>query len=294
MLYPLFAGERLALRVAERCGAALGRIETRRFPDGETYLRYADDPAGRDVVILAQLDRPDPKLFPLALALATARELGARRVGLVAPYLPYLRQDKRFHPGEAVSAAHALRFLAGGADWLVTVDPHLHRIKDLADVAAIPATVAHAAPALAAWIAADVRDPLLIGPDSESAQWVEEVARDAGAPYRVLRKRRLGDRSVTLRLPSLRGLTGRTPVLVDDIVSSGATMLAAAARLADLGMAAPVVVAVHALFARGAYAALSRVARAVVTANTVRHRSNRIDVAPALAAAVNAHLAGDA
>lgn len=280
----------LAGGVARLLDAALGRIERRRFPDGETYLRFAQDVSGRDVVLLAQLGRPDDKLFPLALAAATARELGARRVGLIAPYLPYMRQDTRFHPGEAVSAGHALRLIAGGVDWLVTVDPHLHRIGDLSDICQIPATVAHAAPALAEWVAGHVRNPLLIGPDGESAQWVKTVAHDARAPFCVLSKRRLGDRAVELTLPDLAPHAGRTPVLVDDIISSGATMLAAAAKLRAAGFAAPVVIAVHALFARGAYDALGAVAAQVASTNSLPHRSNAIDLAGVMAAAARRHL----
>src|SRR4051812_18253501 len=90
------AGERVHARVASEPGVAV----VRSFPDGEIYVRIDTAVAGKDVVLVGSLDRPGEKLLPLLLLAATARDLGARRVGLVAPYLSFMRQDSRFHPGE--------------------------------------------------------------------------------------------------------------------------------------------------------------------------------------------------
>jgi ribose-phosphate pyrophosphokinase len=87
--------------------------------------------------------------------------------------------------------------------------------------------VVHAAPLVSKWIKANVTNPLIIGPDSESEQWVAAVASDAHAPYSVLEKVRRGDRDVEIRLKDLEQWKGRTPVLVDDIISTGRTMIEA-------------------------------------------------------------------
>src|SRR5829696_534139 len=108
---------------------------------------------------------------------------------------------------------------------LVTVDPHLHRYKSLDEIYSIPTRVVHSAPFLAEWIAANEPAPLLIGPDIESEQWVSEVAARANAPYRILRKQRHGDRDVEITIPDLHEFSGRMPVLVDDIISSGRTII---------------------------------------------------------------------
>jgi ribose-phosphate pyrophosphokinase len=92
--------ERLAERLRKRLDAEPASLAIHRFPDSERCVRITGDVAGRAVVLVAALDRPDEKLLPLLFAAATARDLGATTVGLVAPYLPYLRQDRRFHPGE--------------------------------------------------------------------------------------------------------------------------------------------------------------------------------------------------
>jgi len=286
LVIALPGGEPLAADLAHALRGEVGGLETRRFPDEESYLRLKTDPKARTVVLVALLDRPDGKFLPLCFAADAARELGASRVGLVCPYLPYMRQDIRFREGEAVTSATFARMLSASVDWLVTVDPHLHRTHDLGKIYRIPARALQAAPLLADWIKAHVARPLLIGPDEESRQWVAAVAARAGAPHVVLAKRRLGDRDVRIEAPDLTGWTDRTPVLVDDIVSSARTMIEAAGRLAEAGLPRPVCVAVHALFAEEAYRALAAVAAQVVTANTVRHPTNAIDIAPLLAGAV--------
>ena len=271
--------------------ADAGTLEVRRFPDGESYVRLVTPVAGRPVVLAAALDRPDAKLMPLLLTAATARELGAGSVGLVAPYLPYLRQDRRFLAGEALAARRFAGLLSGAVDWIVTVDPHLHRIHDLAEIYAVPVRALTAVPRVADWIRANIVHPLLIGPDEESRQWVAPVAAAVGAPFVLLAKRRLGDRRVEVELPTIAGAQGRTPVLLDDIVSTGGTLAQAARLLLGLGLSTPEVVAVHGIFAESAEDRLLEAGcRRVVTCNTIPHRSNRIDVHDLLAAAAAAQL----
>ena len=291
----VLAGEgndELAAALARRLDAEVGRTTLHRFPDGESYVRIESAVTGRDVVIACTLDRPDGKLVPLYLLAATARDLGARRVGLVAPYLAYLRQDDRFRPGEGVTSAYVARFIGTMADWLVTVDPHLHRYASLGDVYGIPATAVHAASLLAEWIRTQVPTALLVGPDRESTQWVAAVAAEAGVPWTALEKVRRGDRDVHVTLPDVARWRDRTPVLLDDIVSTGTSMIVAMRELGRRGLAPAVCVAVHAVLADGAEEALREAGAArLVTCNTIRHPSNAIDVHPLVAAAVRESLA---
>lgn len=279
LLLPLDPADPMAPGLATALGAELGKMEVRRFPDGETYLRHISSPSGRRVMLLCTLDRPDPKVLPLMFAADTARELGALEVGLVAPYLAYMRQDRRFHDGEALTSLRFAAFLSRCVDWLVTVDPHLHRHAALSEVYRIPAVATHAAPLLSAWIAREVADPIVIGPDEESEQWAAEVARGAGAPHTVLRKVRRGDRDVEVTPPDPAVLRGRTPVLVDDIVSTARTMIETVGHLRAAEAPPPVCVAVHGVFAEGAQEALRAAgAGQVVTTNTIAHPTNAIDI----------------
>lgn len=282
----------LATAVAGRIGARTGRLEWRHFPDGESLVAIDEHVADADVVLFASLDDPDRKALPLRFAARTARELGARSVGLVAPYLAYMRQDTRFHPGEAVSANAFAQFLGESVDWLVTVDPHLHRIAALDEVFRIPATAVAAAPQLAEWIRREVARPLLIGPDSESAQWVADVARLAHVPYEVLHKTRRGDREVEVSLPDIERLRGYTPVLVDDIVSTGRTLVAALEHLGRLRLPPAVCVVIHPIFAGDAWECLQRAgAGRIVSTDSIAHSSNAISLAEPIATAVALHLA---
>ena len=284
LLVSMPGNERLTDDLAATLRYELGHLEIRAFPDGETYLRFLTNPKSRSLAIVCTLSQPNEKLLPLIFSAATARELGASKIGLVAPYLAYMRQDRRFKPGEAVTSRQVARLLSDAFDWLVTVDPHLHRHSSLADIYSIPTHVVHAAPLIANWIKANVTDPLIIGPDSESEQWVAAVASEALAPYSVLEKVRRGDRDVEIRLKRVDQWKGRTPVLVDDIISTGRTMIEAVRLLTSQGWPSPVCVAVHGLFADDADRVLAGTGARVVTTNSVPHKTNAIDIGKALAA----------
>ena len=284
--------DELAAALAAGLRAEHGELALRRFPDGETHVRAATAVAGREAILACSLHAPDTRTVPLLLAAATVRDLGAARIGLVAPYLPYLRQDARFVPGEGVTARYYPRILSAGFDWVVTVDPHLHRLASLEAVYPIPTAVAHAAPAIADWLRANVPDGVIVGPDVESAQWVGAVAERSGLPHVVLRKERRGDRAVSVSIPELAGAVGRTPVLVDDIISTARTMIAAVARLRAEGSPPPLCVGIHGILAGDALGELHAAgAVRVVTCNTIPHPTNAIDVRPAITAAVRGMLA---
>ena len=220
-------------------------------------------------------------------AAAAARDLGAAEVGLVAPYLAYMRQDRRFQPGEAVTSKYFANTLSPWIDWLVTIDPHLHRVTSLSEIYSVRSAVAHAAPAVSAWIKETIPNPVLVGPDSESEQWVSAVAKNAGAPFMVLKKTWRGDRDVEVSVPHIERRRNHTPVLIDDIISTARTMIETVGHLKAAGLAPPVCVGVHAIFADDAYFELQRAgAGRIVTTNTITHESNDIDVAPLLAEGV--------
>jgi ribose-phosphate pyrophosphokinase len=286
LVYAMPGNEAFAGALAAAWPADLAAVDLHRFPDGESLVRLDEPPRGRDVAIVCTLHEPDASLLPLIFAAGAARDLGARSVGLVAPYLAYMRQDRRFQDGQAVSAPQFGRLLSQHFDWLACVDPHLHRIHALGEIYSIPTREVKASPLLADWIAHNVERPLLIGPDAESRQWIERIARAAHVPSLVLEKSRHGDRDVGVAVPELRLFSDHTPVLADDIISSGGTMIEVTKALVAQGLRAPVCVAVHAVFAPFAYWGLLEAgASRIVTANTIPHPSNGIDVSLAVAEA---------
>ena len=279
-----------ALRLAAAAGLPAAAIERHRFPDDELRLRLplgADAALADTLVLYRSLDRPNEKLVELLLVAGEARRLGARRLLLVAPYLAYMRQDIAFHPGEVVSQQVVGGFLAERFDAVLTVDPHLHRIAALGE--AIPcgdALSLSGAPLLAGLIAERLENPLLIGPDAESRQWIEAAAAAHGFDFGVCRKQRHGDRDVEIVLPPL-AVRGRAVVLLDDVASSGHTLARAAALLRAGGAASVDVAVTHALFAGDALEIIRAAGvRHVWSSDCIAHPSNAVSVAPLLAGAL--------
>lgn len=286
ILFSLPALGAMAGDIQAGCGAVRGEYEMRHFPDGETYVRVLSDVKGAEVAVLWQLHQPDSNVLPLLMLVNTLKDLGAKRVGLVAPYLAYMRQDKRFHAGEGISQRYFARLLSQQVDWLVTVDPHLHRISALGEVYTIPALAMTAVEPMANWIRTHVANPMVIGPDGESEQWAASVAKAAGCPCEVLSKERFGDRDVKVSLPHVDNYRGHTPVLVDDIISTGKTMIQAAQHLMDAGLSAPVCIGVHGIFAAGAQQEMAAAGLKVVTCDSIADHTNAIALGPLLARGV--------
>ena len=292
LLFSLSAAAGLPERLCRDYGLEPGELAQRQFPDGESYVRIITPVAGRDVVLLCSLDRPDAKTVSLLFAAAAARSQGARSVGLVAPYLGYMRQDKAFAPGEAVTSVTFAELLSWAFDWLATVDPHLHRHPSLESIYSIPSLVATAAAPIAEWVRQEVANPVLVGPDEESAQWVERIASLAGARSAVLRKKRSGDFEVSISGNGLMPLQGATPVILDDIASSARTMIEAVRVLREAEERPPVCVAVHAIFAGNAYEELEAAGpSAIVSTNAIAHPSNAIDISAEIGAVIGRALA---
>lgn len=288
VIIPLPGNEALARDLARSGAGELAAIETRNFPDGETYVRLACDVAGQAVLLVSTLARPDEGFLRLIFLADAARSLGAATVTLVAPYLAYMRQDRRFQPGEAVTSLSFARLISSSFDRLVTVDPHLHRYPALSALYDIPTLTLHAASLLADWIAASIAKPLVIGPDEESAQWVSAIAARIGAQHAVLRKVRHGDRDVEVALPDLSRWNDLQPVLVDDIASSGNTLIEAARKLPSQGFARPDVAVVHGIFAGDSFARLASLCGRIVSTDSVAHPTNAIGLAQLIADVITA------
>lgn len=264
--------------------ASLRTVDVHRFPDRESRVRVASDGAAR-AVVLRSLDDPNPKLFELLLAADALRRRGVREVGLVAPYLAYMRQDRVFHEGEALSQQVIGRLLSAAFDQVLTVEAHLHRIQRLEEAFTCPARSLSAAPLVAERYRGAPEPWRVIGPDEESEPWVRGVAEAAGLPYTIAHKRRSGDRRVEVELPPMPETTHA--VLVDDIASSGVTLAALAGMLRERGVQRCEAVVVHALLSPEAEARLAAAGiDALVSTDTIPHASNALSVAPLLARAL--------
>lgn len=279
-----------ALRLAHAlsCDAAL--IDRRQFPDGESLVTVKH--SAPQVVFYQGLHQPNAKLLDLLLATSALRDQGCEHIILVAPYMPYMRQDVAFHPGEAVSQRVIGDLLAAYVDAVITVDPHLHRTKDLAAV--FPQTRALALSAagevgraVAMAEGADVAHCVLIGPDEESEPLIGAAARAAGCFWLVGRKERHGDREVVLTLPDAPSLDERKAIIFDDIISSGTTIKATAQAALERGATSVDVYVTHALFTEEDEMGMRNAGvSSLVSCDGIPHTTNGIALAPLLAEGV--------
>ncbi|WP_454783672.1 ribose-phosphate diphosphokinase [Legionella sp. WA2024007413] len=279
IIFSLFGHNELTTKIQKKCQYELGKMSFHQFPDQETLVKIESVVSKRIVIFVANLVHPNPKILPLLFAAQTARSLDAAQVVLVTPYLTYMRQDKVFESGQGITSAYFAQLVSSYFDGLITIDPHLHRWSDLSEIYKIPTKVLHATNEIASWIAQHVSNPLLIGPDSESAQWVENIAHKSSAPFTILEKIRKSDTQVEISIPGIKQYLDATPILIDDIISTGMTMMETLNHLSSLNTKPAVCVGVHGVFAGNAYQKLllSHAAK-IITCNTIPHNSNNIDL----------------
>lgn len=284
VLFTIPGNEVLANSLIKLLHAEPGEAIIRHFPDGETYVKVNSNVHEKEAIIVCSLHQPDDKILPLYFLAQTLKEFGAFPVTLVVPYLAYMQQDKRFSNGECISSELFARLLSSFVDKLITIDPHLHRRTSLDEIYSIHTSVLHVSHMVSKWINANIEQPVLIGPDSESEQWVSKVAADANAPYTILEKDFKSNSVVTLSVPQFEEYKKHTPVLVDDIIATGNTMIESIEALKEVGMKAPVCIGIHAVFAELAYDRLIKAgAEKVVTCNTIAHPSNAVYIDELLA-----------
>ncbi|MDP3221987.1 MAG: ribose-phosphate diphosphokinase, partial [Rubrivivax sp.] len=211
------------------------------------------------------------------------------RLTLISPYLAYMRQDIEFTPGEVVSQRHLGRLLAGAFDAVITVDPHLHRVATMDEVVPGRRGLAlTAAPLLGGLVVQQVPGALLMAPDEEAGQWVRAAAAAHGLDHAVCHKQRHGDHDVAVSLPD-QDVRGRAVVLLDDVASTGRTLVAAARGALAHGAASVDVAVTHALFVGDALQQVrASGVRHVWSTDCVPHASNAVSVVPLLAAALQA------
>ena len=287
LIFSLHTNPTFVSAIAKEINGAVVQFESREFPDGETYIRIDQDCSNQDAIIIADLHQPNAKILPLVFLCDTLKDLNINTITLVAPYLPYMRQDKQFKKGEGITSRYFSNVISQHIDHLITIDPHLHRYNSLDEIYSISSTVVHATSCIAQWIKHNIKQPLIVGPDSESEQWAKSTAEIVDCPYIVLQKERMGDRNVQVSDPKAGHYKNHVPVLIDDIISTGKTMIKTAEALKNNGLSTPICIGVHALFSDDAYNEMKQAdINNIVTCTTVPHESNAIDIAGLLAKAI--------
>jgi ribose-phosphate pyrophosphokinase len=250
MQFAIFAGTAnvpLAEALAAELGLPLGAREVGRFPDGEIRVELGQSVRGHDVYLVQPTAPPvADNLLELLFLADAARRAGAARLTALVPYFGYARQDRRAAGREPVAARLVAELVqAAGVDRVVAVDLHSPAIEGffrapLEHLSAVPLLAVAARDALPP-------DPVVVAPDLGAVKLAERYARALTLPVAVVHKTRVSPESATVR--ALTGdVRGRTPVVVDDMISTGGTVEAAGQALLAAGCVPEMlVVATHAL-----------------------------------------------
>ncbi|HUK80530.1 MAG TPA: ribose-phosphate pyrophosphokinase [Nitrososphaerales archaeon] len=278
------ASEELGRSLSEKLGLPLLAAEFRVFADGESKFTLHEKVEGKSVFIVQSTYNPvDQHLFQLLLASHQLSEAGAK-VTAVVPYLAYARQDKEFLPGEGVTlgvVAHLMRSM--GVRRLVTVD--IHSAEGLA-LFSFPTYSVSAVPSLAEYVRAELglKDPVVVSPDFGGSKRTEAFAQLYGAKFLQLSKTRDRTTGGVSMKESKLDVTGKEVIIVDDIISQGDTVKAAADAVMKQGAKQALAVCVHGLFAGDALQKLEKTAVGpIICSNTVPGKFSKVDVSDALA-----------
>ncbi len=275
-------GDHLGDLIAKRLGIKNYNLFLNKFPDDEIYLRFECNLKNKVVVLLQSFYKNiSDCIIEVIFAAKTAHELGAKKVILVAPYFPYLRQDKRFHKGEAVSQNIITDLIDRYFDGAYLIDPHLHRKKNLQQMFKIKAKNLTTINLIADYIKKNIPEPIIIGPDEESYKWARKVAHIINADSYILNKQRYDSYHVKVRMSRTNkniGFRNKNIVIVDDIVSTGHTILETAKMLKKFRVKKVYCICVHGIFAGSALNKLKKAGVAIISTNTVPNKKAKIDV----------------
>lgn len=280
----------LAWKVAQELSADYLDTEVKRFPDGETYVRFLGEVKAEEVVVVQSLGhQPNHYLVELFLMLDALKDLKAKRVVAVLPYFAYARQDERFKPGEAISLKTVSRLIeAAGADHIFTIDSHRHRVVDQDELTTVPLDDLTAMGELAKYMAIkyEMTNPAVIGPDAEAGAWAKTAADALSVDYDALEKKRFDAETVEIK-PRHLNLKGRDVLIVDDIISTGNTIIKAIDVLKKNGAKDVYVACTHPLLVLNALVRIYQAGAVdVVGTDTVQSAISHVSVAPVIAKAV--------
>jgi ribose-phosphate pyrophosphokinase len=274
----------LAHKVATSLKIKFSPLTISSFPDGDIYLKFNTRLKGKTLIIINSFQPDsDTALFRCVVAAQTAKQLGAKKVILVAPYLAYMRQDTMFNYGESITSRIMANLLNQSIDVLITIDSHLHRYTSLKEIFKVPAKNLTANEVIGEYVQKKIKNPVIIGPDAESYQWAEVVASIAGCESSVFQKTRHSSRHVTEKMIKKIDMVGKNVVIVDDIISTGHTICEAAKKAMRSGAKSVTAIGVHGLLVEGAVAKMRKAGVSkVITTNCIEHETNKIDVASVL------------
>jgi len=272
-------GKHIAKKVAQKLKKSYSELKVKKFPDGEIYVRFMGNVKGKVIVLVQSFyGNINDEVMEVIFAAETAKDLGAKKIILVAAYFPYFRQDKRFKPGGCISIKVMGKLISHYFDKILVIDPHLHRQGAISKIFSIHADKLTSNPYIADYIKKNIKNPLIVGPDWESYKWAQKVAAEIGCEHIILQKKRISGRKVIVKLNKKINVKNKNIVIIDDIISTGNTILETSKYLRKYGAKGIYCIAVHGVFVEHALERLRKAKVKVITTNTIPNRVARIDV----------------
>lgn len=294
------ASQDLAAKVAYELNEELGYVEFKKFPDGERYLRV-DGKVDEEVTVIQSTCYPqDENLIELLFLIKNLKDLGAKKVKVVVPYMGYARQEKRFNDGEAISAKIVASLIeSAGADEFISVNLHEECVLKFFG---IPAKNLSAMPAIAEYIGDILGDekPIILAPDKGAYPFAQEIAEILDCDCTYLSKIRLSGDTVETRIVDVRcegaesestvnidAVKGKPAFIIDDIIATGGTIVNATKILQQYGAKSVDVCCVHPILVNGAVARIySAGANSIISTNTISSDTTRVSLAKTIADAL--------
>jgi ribose-phosphate pyrophosphokinase len=288
---------KLAQDVASLVGVEIADSKLERFANGEVRCRLAESVRGSDVFVFQTHDRPvNDALIEQAIIIDAAKRASSKRITAVCPFLGYARQDRKSAGREPITAKLVVNILkAAGADRILSVDLHSGQIQGFFDG---PFDHLTAMPVLLEYIQKNLaKDIVIVSPDAGRVKTSERYSQALGADLAIVHKTRSKEKANTVQAREVIGdVKGRACVLIDDMIDTAGTIVAAAEQLKKHGAKEIYVMATHGVFSDPAMERLSAapVDRVVVT-DTLDATSHPklaklevLSIAPLMAAAVKA------
>ncbi len=274
---------KLAESVSKKLGSGLGLVDSRRFPDGEFYIRILSDVKGKDCVLIKTTDSNDA-IVELLLLLDLLRDLNVKTIHTVLPYLGYSRQDKRFNEGEALSAKTILKLIDRFSDSISTINCHFLDHEGVFKFEGVGVRNLDAFPLVATYFKNRLVDPVLISPDKGALEYARKASMIIGCEFDYLEKIRISDNRVEIRTKKL-DVSGKDVIILDDMISTGTTIIEAARVIKAQGAKAVHAGCIHGVFSKGMQQ-FDGVLDGLVCADTIQTEVSRVSVADLISKAI--------
>jgi ribose-phosphate pyrophosphokinase len=267
----------IAKKIANKAKAEYSELQIKKFPDNELDIKFLKNLKNKEIILVQSFyQNINEKIIETLFAAYTAKDLGAKKVNLIALYFPYLRKDKRFKPGECISAKVMVK-LFSIFNKILIVEPHLHRIKKLKKL--FPnAKKIEVSKEIATYLKKrNIQNPIYLGPDIESKQWVSKVTKHLKAKPVVLRKIRYSSRKVKIKIPKKIKIENKNIIIIDDIISTGHTMLQTIKTIKKFKPKKIYCICIHGIFAENSLSKLKKYSE-VISCNTIPSPVSKIDI----------------